>query len=255
MVPKSEQHSLVHFAWITIAESVLRRLSPEKRLRLSWRFHRLSRPAYLGTLRRLTPLTRGWGYDRGAPIDRYYIEHFLETYCTDIRGRTLEVKDTTYTDRFGTAVQGRDVLDIDPGNSSATLVADLAAADSIPSDLFDCFILTQTLHLIYNAHSAILHAHRILRPGGVLLATVPVTSRIVRESGPNTDYWRFTPACCAALFGDVFGGNSVTIQPYGNVLSCIAFLTGMAQEELSQRELQTNDSYFPLIVGIRAVKR
>jgi hypothetical protein len=56
------------------------------------------------------------------------------------------------------------------------------------------------------------------------------------------------------LFGDIFGAEQVTVQSYGNVLTAIAFLTGMAHEELSTRELETRDPHFPVLVAIRAVK-
>ena len=235
-----------------LLERLLQRLLPEHRKRLSQRFHRLSRPAWLGTLRRTDPLSDHWGFDRGTPVDRYYIERFLEAHRQDIRGHVLEVQDTAYTDRYGAAVERRDVLDIDPTNPMASIVADLAAADSIPSDTFDCFVLTQTLLLIYDLRSAISHAHRILRPGGVLLVTVPAVSRVCRL---KTDYWRFTVASCSALFGEVFGPDQITVQSHGNVLTAVAFLAGMAREELSSSELDTHDEYIPLVITVRAVKR
>lgn len=227
----------------------------EQRGRLRQRLRRLSRPAWLGTIRRVTPLSNHWGFDRGTPVDRYYVERFLGEHRHDIHGHVLEVKDSSYTDRFGTAVQHRDVLDINPANPHATVVADLAAADAIPSDQFDCFVLTQTLQLIYDTRAAVAHAHRVLRPGGVLLATVPSVSRVVRGEGLKTDYWRFTVASCSSLFEDVFGAGQVTVRSYGNVLTGIAFLMGMAHEELSRRELEVDDPYFPVIVTIRAVRR
>ncbi len=217
-------------------------------------FRRLIHPAWLGTLRRTTPLSDHWGYDRGTPIDRYYIECFLEAHRRDIHGHVLEIKDTTYTDRFGMDVVQRDVLDIDPSNPHASIVADLVAADSIPKDTFDCVILTQTLQFISDLHAAIAHVHRILQPGGVLLCTVPGISRVERAYAP-TDYWRFTPAVCSLLFGGEFGAENVTIRAYGNVLAAIAFLTGMASEELSRRELVTCEEHFPVITATRAVKR
>jgi SAM-dependent methyltransferase len=233
-------------------EILLAHIPPEHRKRFSQRLRRLARPAWLGTLRRTTPLSDRFGFDRGTPVDRYYIERFLDDHRKDIRGRVLEVKDSTYTDRYGTDVEQRDVLDIDPANPNASIVTDLAAADSIPSSAFDCFILTQTLLLIYDVQSAISHAHRILRPGGVLLVTVPVLSRICSL---KSDYWRFTVASCTNLFGDVFGLEQITVRSYGNVLTAVAFLTGMAQEELSQRELDSHDQHIPLIITIRAVKK
>jgi SAM-dependent methyltransferase len=194
-----------------------------------------------------------WGFDRGTPIDRYYIEAFLELHRRDIHGRVLEVKDSGYTDRFGCGVDRRDVLDINPANPKATIVADLTAAYAIPSGQFDCFILTQTLQLVADPHASIAHAHRILRPGGVLLATVPTVSRVDRPH-ESTDSWRFTPAGCGRLFGDVFRHGQVTLYPYGNVLAAVAFLAGMAREELSKDELALYDEYYPVLVGVRAEK-
>jgi len=218
------------------------------------RLRRLARPAWLGTLRRLTPLSDYWGFDRGTPVDRYYIERFLEQHRQDIRGRVLEIRDSTYTNRFGSGVVQSDVLDLNPSNAQATIIADLTAAEAVPANLFDCFILTQTLQFIYDTRSAIAHAFRMLRPGGVLLVTVPSLSRLAPRYGPATEYWRFTPASCTALFGEAFGANQITIQAHGNVLSATAFLIGMAQEELSQAELEADDPYFPLIIAVRAVK-
>jgi hypothetical protein len=144
-------------------------------------------------------------------------------------------------------------MDIDPANPNVTVLADLSAADQVSDNLFDCFLLTQTLQFIYDTRSAIAHAHRILRPGGVLLVTVPSVSRI--GAGPSlVDYWRFTSASCARLFGEYFGPEHVTVTSQGNVRICIAFLLGLAYDELSPVELDVRDDNFPLLVTVRAVK-
>ena len=222
-------------------------------LRLRRRLERLRRPAWLGTIRRTTPLSDHWGRERGTPVDRFYIERFLAEERDVIRGRVLEVMNSEYTERFGVDVEQRDVLDVDPANKAATIVADLAAADSVPSDLFDCLILTQTLQYIYDLTSAVEHAHRILRPGGTLLCSVPALSRIARLQ-LESEYWRMTPAACSRLFGDAFAGGHVAVRGHGNVLTAVAFLVGMAVEELSPRELRHDDPFFPLVVSIRATK-
>lgn len=217
------------------------------------RLVRLTHPAFLGTIRRTEPLSEHWGRERGTPVDRYYIDGFLAARRDAIRGRVLEVLNTEYTDRFGVAVEQSDVLDIDPANERATLVADLAAADEIPDGLFDCFILTQTLQYVFDLEAAVAHAHRILRPGGTLLCTVPTTSRIGRgELG--SEYWRMTAAACERIFGDAFTGGDVDVRARGNVLTAIAFLVGMAAEELSGRELELDDPFFPLLVTVAARK-
>ena len=222
-------------------------------LRWRKRLQRLRRPAWLGTIRRTTPLSDHYGRDRGTPVDRYYIEQFLAAERAAIRGRVLEVLNRDYTERFGTAVESSDVLDIDSGNADATIVADLAAADAVPTGSFDCFILTQTLQYIYDLKAVIGHAHRILGPGGTLLCTVPVVSRIDR-SELESEYWRLTAAACSRLFGDVFGPNNVAVRARGNWLAAVAFLVGMAAEELSTRDLEHDDPFFSVVVTVRATK-
>ncbi len=214
---------------------------------------RLRRPAWLGTIRRTSPLSDHWGYDRGTPVDRHYIERFLEEDRERIRGRVLEVRDAAYTRRFGSGVSRSDVLDIDESNPEATVVADLAVADDIPAAAFDCFILTQTLQYVIDLEAAIGHVHRILRPGGTVLCTVPVVSRIGQQELAS-EFWRFTPALCSTLFERAFRGGEVEVRGRGNVLACVAFLMGMASEELKPGELESDDPFFPLLVTVRAIK-
>ena len=227
---------------------------PQNSRRLQQWVSRLRRPALFGTLRRTTPLSENWGFDRGTPVDRYYIEQFLSTHRDDIRGHVLEVKSSNYTNSFGSGVLHSDILDIDSTNQKATIICDLAMADAIPQDRFDCFILTQTLQYIYDIRAALAHARRILRPGGVLLVTVPALQRIDPEL-EKIDLWRFTKVSCEKLFHDVFGADELTIRAYGNVLTGTAALYGIAAEELSNHELDTCSDAYPLIVAIRVKKR
>jgi SAM-dependent methyltransferase len=222
-------------------------------LRWRKRLQRVRRPAWLGTIRRTTPISDHYGRDRGTPVDRYYIEQFLAAERAAVRGRVLEVLNGDYTERFGVGVDSSDVLDIDAANADATIVGDLAAAVPVPTDSFDCFILTQTLQYIYDLKAAVVEAHRILRPGGTLLCTLPVVSRIDRLE-LESEYWRLTEAACSRLFGDVFPPSAVAVRGRGNVLTAVAFLVGMAAEELSARELERDDPFFPIVVTVRATK-
>jgi SAM-dependent methyltransferase len=217
------------------------------------RLMRLRRPAWLGTIRRTSPLSDHFGRERGTPVDRYYIERFLQGNSGRIGGRVLEVKDSDYTRRFGRDVSRGDVLDIDARNPDATVVADLVGGSGIETGVYDCFILTQTLHYIFDVGAALEQVHRILSPGGTALCTVPVVSRIGRgELSP--EYWRFTPATCKILFERAFPGGELEVRGRGNVLACVAFLVGMAAEELKVDELEADDPFFPLLVTVRATK-
>ncbi len=216
------------------------------------RLRRLRHPALFGTLRRSTPLSDRWGFDRGTPIDRYYIEQFLDEHRGDIHGRVLEVGDTRYTDRFGTGVEKSEVVDIVRENPRATLVADLSQPEALPERRYDCFVLTQTLQYVFDLAAAVEGVHRLLRPGGVALVTVPSVSRIDAFAGVEHEFWRFTTASCTRLFGGAF--SRFEVRAYGNVLAGAAFLFGMAREDLKRRELDTHDAYFPLLIAVRAVK-
>ncbi|HEX3035118.1 MAG TPA: methyltransferase domain-containing protein [Thermodesulfobacteriota bacterium] len=209
-----------------------------------------------GSLRRIAPISRKWGLDRGLPVDRYYIERFLSTYRLDIRGHTLEIKDSTYTSKFGgDRITKSDVLHVIEGNPKATIVADLTCADQIPADTFDCIILTQTLQLIYDLRAALKTLYRILKPGGVVLVSLPGISKISRYDMDRWGYyWSFTTLSARRLFTEFFPATNVQVEGHGNVLAAIAFLHGLAAEELRQEELNHVDPDYEVLITVRAVK-
>jgi SAM-dependent methyltransferase len=209
-----------------------------------------------GNLRRVIPFNRDWGYSRGQPLDRYYIEQFLSSVSKDVKGRVLEFKDNSYTVQFGgSRVTKSDVLHKVAGNLKATLVADLSADNDLPDDSFDCIICTQTLQFIYDVKTAITHLHRILKPGGTLLVTVPTIAQISRADMELWgDYWRFTSLATRLLFEEVFPPAQVMVQAYGNVLATTAFLYGLVSEDLKQRELDYFDPDHEFLIAVRAVK-
>ena len=213
-------------------------------------------PVDLGSLARIKPISQDFGFDRGLPVDRYYIENFLTRYAKNIQGHVLEIKEPLYTYKFGgDRVTQSDILHVEAGNPQATIVADLTQADYLASDTFDCIILTQTLQFIYDVPAAIKTLHRILKPGGVVLATVSGISQISSEDMARWgQYWSFTTLSAQRLFQEVFTSDKVTVAADGNVLSAIAFLHGIATEELEQSKLNYHDPNYPVLISIRAVK-
>lgn len=208
-----------------------------------------------GDLRRTRPVSRWFGYDRGIPVDRRYIEDFLARHADDIRGRVLEVGDNAYTRRFGgDRVAASEVLHVDPAAPGVTYVADLTQGEGVPSDAFDCVVLTQTLHLIFDMPAALRTLHRVLRPGGVLLLTVPGVSSVDQGEWGGTWFWSLTPASLGRLLSDAFGADGVALEAHGNVLTATAFLHGLAAEELSEEEFAVADPSYPVIVAARVAK-
>jgi glycosyltransferase involved in cell wall biosynthesis len=228
------------------------------RAKAAWRGHEYVPPdtkVRFGHLRRTTPISRQYGSDRGLPIDRHYIEAFLARHADDIRGRVLEVGDATYTRLFGgDRVMVSDILHVNATNPKATLIGDLASGDHLPANAFDCVILTQTLHLIYDVRAALRTVHRLLVPGGVALVTVPGISQISEDEWRTTWYWSFTTLSARRLFEEVFPAEHVAVAAHGNVLAATAFLQGLAAHELRDAELHYADPQYEMLITIRAVK-
>ncbi len=243
-------------------DALIYRIPPGLRrwLRVQQRRFRLQRVRVgtvdFGSLHRLTPISRVFGLDRGLPIDRYYIEQFLAANAADIQGRVLEFGDNVYTRKFGgSRVTQSDVLNVVPSNQ-ATLIADLTHADNIASNLLDCIICTQTLQMIYDLRAALHHLHRILKPGGVLLATCSGITKLARREGidPWGEYWHLTAQSAAPLFQEFFSCENIQVNAYGNVLTAAASLYGLAAEELTRPELDYHDPDYEVLITIRAWK-
>jgi SAM-dependent methyltransferase len=218
--------------------------------------HRLARrvgPSPFADLRHVDPVSRVFGLDRGLPVDRWYIERFVQRYADDIRGAVLEVGDDRYTRRFGSPTRS-DVLNVDPGLPGTTIGADLTKPTTVPEAAFDCIICVQTLQFIYDVRTAVESLRRMLKSGGVALCSLSGISQISRYDMDRWgDYWRFTSLAVQTLFDGEFGHGNVEVETFGNVLASVTFLEGMSAEELTAAELDAVDPDYQLVIGVRAV--
>jgi len=224
-----------------------------RRFRLQW-------PAVgtvrFGSFRRVTPISPVFALDRGFPIERYYIERFLDQHRADIKGRALEFGNTFYLDKFGgNAVTRKDVFSYVPA-PGVTMIGDLAGAEPLPEGLFDCIVCTQTIQMIYEVRPALRRLRAMLKPGGVLLLTSHGISKVGRYLDRDgwSEYWHITRQAAHSLFDEIFAGDDVGIRGYGNVLAAMCALHGLASEELRPEELDHSDRDFDVIIGVRAVR-
>jgi trans-aconitate methyltransferase len=133
-------------------------------------------------------------------------------------------------------VDRADVLSLTPDNPNATIVA-------------------QTLQFVFDVRSAVATLRRILKPGGVLLASVPATSQVCRYDMDRWgDYWRFTDAAVRRLLADAFRTDAVTVQAHGNALATLGCLHGLAGVEFDAAELDSADPDYQLLITARARK-
>ncbi len=204
--------------------------------------------------RSVKPLSGKFGFDRGTPIDRFWIEKFLWENKSLIKGMVLEVTDNNYTKMFGgNKVKRSDVLDINRKNKRANIHGDLKNLRNVIKDnTYDCIILTHVLGMIDDVSVAVSEIHRILKQKGVVLVT---SSSFSPTYDQKNNFWRFTTASMKYLFGKQFGIKNIKITSFGNVLTGQAFWVGMAQEELTEKELSYNDPNYQCIVTVKAVKK
>ncbi|MCT2401509.1 class I SAM-dependent methyltransferase [Novosphingobium mangrovi (ex Huang et al. 2023)] len=208
----------------------------------------------IGQFASTKPLSPYFGFDRGLPVDRYYIEDFLARNQSDIQGTVLEVGDAAYSRQYGgERIKVQDVLHVSADNPEATIVGDMSQEGVLPEGHFDCLVLTQTLHLIYDMPAAVRQMRRALRPGGVALVTVPGITPVDTGEWGHCWYWSLTPAAARKMFEEAFGEANVTVSAYGNVYAATSFLHGAALSEVRKEKLLPYDPAYPVVVCVRAV--
>jgi SAM-dependent methyltransferase len=200
----------------------------------------------------MEPLFDSWGR-RGQTIHRTYLEQFLQECSLDIKGHCLEFQEDSYTSRFGgSQVTKLDILNKETDNPNATIIADLTQPNDIPSNTFDCIICTYTLHIILDLDYMIGELHRILKPGGVLLVSVP---DITVNYGQYNELWRFTGKGLHVVLAKSFGDENVTTKTYGNSVTAAGELRGLSAPDFTKAQLNYHDPRYALVVCARCVKK
>lgn len=219
---------------------------------LKWARRQIKRNTW-HNLKRLSPISSDFGFDRGTPIDRIYIEDFLRKNTEEIRGIACEIAEPTYIEKFGKNISNIEVFHFKK-DRNATIVGDLTKVESLPENVLDCFVCTQTLNFIYDVRSAVRGIHRMLKKDGVALVTVAGICQISRHDMNNWgDYWRFTDKSLQMLFEEVFQGE-VIVETYGNVLTATSFLHGISVEELNSEEIFFKDQDYQVVITVKAKK-
>jgi hypothetical protein len=210
--------------------------------------------------RRLTPLRNG--RQPGTFIVRYYWAHYLHTYRKDIYGRALEIGAIDTLVRYGgAAVTCAEGMDIAAHSPDIKVIADLAQADRVPSNTYDCFINQFTMHLIYDLDAALYHSIRILKPGGTLLVNFTCVDYYFARGldmgtgAPLFVYWSFTPIQVENLLRRAgLTSDDYSIDVYGNLFTRVADQLNLSAEELTRHELDYADPGHPLLICARIVK-
>jgi hypothetical protein len=226
----------------------------------NWRSWPLVRHVRGARLRRLRPLAEGRHGD--LSVIRYYWADFLEQQREDFKGCALEIGETA-TIRYygGSNLRQADALDLSAHSPEVKVVADLARADHVPGGQYDCFLVQFTNNVLYDIASALYHALRLLRPGGVLLTNFWCTDFYFHNGldmgtgAPLYMHWFFTPIQVENLLrGLGLSAADYSLRIYGNLLAKTAFLMNLSARELSPHERDACDPGQPLLICARIVK-
>jgi SAM-dependent methyltransferase len=203
-----------------------------------------------GNMRRVQPFSASFGFERGTPVDRYYLDAFLRENQALIKGRVLEVQVPSYTRRFGEDVLESHTVDINPA-FRATFTCDLADGAQVPSDHYDCFLVPNTLQHLADLQPSLRTILRVVKPGGTILASAAGLLPLIPDGG---DYWRLSVEGWRQVLEAEWPGCDTTIQAHGNCLAAVAAMYGLAFEELTSNELDAHDPRYPVLVTIRCRK-
>jgi hypothetical protein len=68
------------------------------------------------------------------------------------------------------------------------------------------------------------------------------------------DYWHLSAAGWTEVASRVWPEGSYTVRSFGNALSAVAAMLGLAAEELTKDELDAVDDRYPVLVGLACRK-
>lgn len=198
-------------------------------------------------------VSRKMGCDRGTPIDRYYIEKYLNLNKNYITGNVMEIGDSMYTMKYGLNLETSYIFTADleyKSETSKVIYGDLQSGNGCEKEVVDCFILTQTLPFIYDIHSAAKNIVNMLRSGGTAILTVSGVSMISEYDNSRWGhFWGFTETSLRKLFEDISQDISIEITSMGNAKTASAFLYGLSVEDLEKADFDSQEDLVPLMIG------
>jgi len=181
---------------------------------------------------------------------REYIRQFLINYESSVHGRCVEFFPAVYRGLFSqqAGITSYDVWNVTPGEG-VTIVCDLQDAKGIPDDYFDTVICTHVLSAIADPYRAAHELYRIVRPGGLVLCTVP---SVLQKYAPDPhDYWRFTKDSALAVFSEF---SRKEVHSYGNQATVAGSPFYLMTYHFPEGFMKQHSEESPSIVAVAAWK-
>jgi hypothetical protein len=203
-------------------------------------------------------VSNDFGFSRGMPIDRYFIENFLKKNQNDFKGVALEFGEDFYLKKFNKGIISFNVLtsNKDETKNKNMIKGDLSVINNLPKEKYDLIVCTNVLNFIYDINEAIKGLHKMLKKSGVCLVTIAGFSTHVSRYDMDRwgDYWRLSKKTASKAFKK----NNFIIdecESFGNVKLAIAQMNGLCVEDIKSDILKENDSDYQMIITLRVKKK
>jgi hypothetical protein len=99
--------------------------------------NKLKTPVNWYKLRRLKSILRVFGFKRGTPINRIYLELFLNFIKQYIQGVTCEIAEDIYSEKYVSNVEAYEIFYYTNNNPKVTIVGILTDINTLPKNKID----------------------------------------------------------------------------------------------------------------------
>ena len=202
-----------------------------------------------GDFGRLWPFSHRFGFDRGAPVDRYYLQQFVRSIRPVVRGRCLEIGGSLKNNwlyRFD--VDEFRTLELEQSRVADDLVGDAADRGVLDPESWDSILAFHVLEHCPNPFAVASNMCAWLRPNGHACIVVPCAQRVHNYPG---DYWRFMPDGLRVLFRDF---SEVNVSTYGNPLTVVSNYLALSHTELLAEDMDAVHPDYPVLACVVARK-
>ena len=202
-----------------------------------------------GDFGRLWPFSQRFGFDRGAPVDRYYLQQFVRSIRPVVRGRCLEIGGSRWSNWFYRFdVDEFRSLELEQSRIADDLVGDAADRGVLDPASWDSILAFHVLEHCPNPFAVVSNMRAWLRPNGHACIAVPCAQRVHSYPG---DYWRFMPDGLRVLFSDF---SEVNVSTYGNPLTVVSNYMGLSHTELAAEDMNAAHPDYPVLACVVARK-
>jgi len=201
-----------------------------------------------GDFKRKLPFCPQFGHFRGNPVDRYYLDRFIEQIRNEVKGVTLEIGGSKGNRELYGLTNTTSYLTMDLNGEGLDIIGDAHDTQAVEEASLDTVLLFNVLEHCERPWVVVDNIYQWLKPRGQVFCMVPNAQRVHRVP---QDYWRILPDAMTSLFAR-FGRRKLYV--YGNPLTTLAAYYGIAAEELSREELDHYHENYPVANCIHAQK-